>query len=382
MVEPRFRFSGRLITGSRPSEPNPKVAPNFALRELARKDQTYAIHPKMILALQNIRNLYGHGITVVEVDEKGRGERGLCVTIRGEDFVQLRAVCSGFVDNGDVATLEENGKDLFLEARPSPAPALSLEEALETAFYVTSGFETGGDLFQQVTGNFDGAGLSFGPSQVNFGTGTLVPLFRRFEHLDLERLRRCFTAEADWNEWRDVLERPIPRQIEWADQRSSGNKKQFLIEPWRGYLKAAGRVPAFRAEMVFRGKTVYGKKLQKALQWLQTVWPHPITDLRCFCALFDLCTQQGSLDKAHDRITARIEQEKPQDQKDAVRIAVEERARRANPEWRADALSRRLGILYGAPVAARESDKTAERDNAYFSLLPEMEVQGIRQFLG
>ncbi|MBI2985579.1 MAG: hypothetical protein HYY45_02310 [Deltaproteobacteria bacterium] len=45
-------------------------------------------------------------------------------------------------------------------------------------------------------------------------------------------------------------------------------------------------------------------------------------------------------------------------------------------------MSRRLGILYDAPFSATESGKTAEADNPYFSLLPEMEVQGIEQFLG
>jgi ribonucleoside-diphosphate reductase beta chain len=37
---------------------------------------------------------------------------------------------------------------------------------------VTAGFETSGDPYLQVPGNFDGAGLSFGPLQANFKTGT------------------------------------------------------------------------------------------------------------------------------------------------------------------------------------------------------------------
>ena len=61
---------------------------------------------------------------------------------------------------------------------PIESPSLTIDQALKTAFSVTAGFETAGDKFQQIAGNFDGAGLSFGPAQVNFGTGTLVPLFR------------------------------------------------------------------------------------------------------------------------------------------------------------------------------------------------------------
>jgi hypothetical protein len=44
-------------------------------------------------------------------------------------------------------------------------------------------------------------------------------------------------------------------------------------------------------------------------------------------------------------------------------------------------MSRRLGILYDAPVSATESGKTAKADNPYFSLLPEMEVEGIEKLL-
>ncbi|MBI4490589.1 MAG: hypothetical protein HY694_16010 [Deltaproteobacteria bacterium] len=45
-------------------------------------------------------------------------------------------------------------------------------------------------------------------------------------------------------------------------------------------------------------------------------------------------------------------------------------------------MSRRLGILYDAPVSCTESGKTATADSPYFSLLPEMEVRGIKEFLG
>jgi len=57
MVEARFRFSGRCITGSNPKERNPPIAPNFSLREFARQDGSYFIHPNLILILQNLRNI-------------------------------------------------------------------------------------------------------------------------------------------------------------------------------------------------------------------------------------------------------------------------------------------------------------------------------------
>lgn len=381
MVESRFRFTGRCVTGSRPSEPNPPVAPNFSLREFARQDGSYFIHPNLILTLQNIRNLLGQTVNIVKVDEGNQGTRGFCASIRAGNLSRLKQVCASFLQTGTISRLLEDSDSLFLEVRASPTESLSLEDAFDTAFYVTAGFETSGDLFQQVTGNFDGAGLSFGPSQANFGTGTLVQLFRRFETVDAAKLRECFGGSAHWDEWRALWDKPGAEQIRWADQQSTGSKKQDFKEPWRGYLKQVGQVPIFRKEMVAFSKELYGGKLRRALKWLQTVWPQPITDLRCFCSLYDLCTQQGSLDKAHSQIKDRISREKPKKQREVVQIAVEERARLADPPWCAASMSRRLGILYDVPVSATESGKTAQADNPYFSLLPEMEVQGIEQFL-
>ena len=382
MVESRFRFAGRCVTGSRLSEVDPPVAPNFSLREFARPDGSYFIHPNLILTLQNIRNLLGQTVNIVKVNEGDQATKGVCASIRAGDLSKLKAVCSGFLQEGSISKLVEDSGHLFMETRTSPTETLSVEDAFDTAFYVTAGFETSGDPFQQVTGNFDGAGLSFGPSQTNFGTGTLVPLFRRFDKADPVKLRECFGGSPHWDEWRALWEKPEPEQVRWADQQSTGNRKQDFKEPWRGYLKQVGQVPVFRKEMVAFSKELYGGKLRRALVWLQTVWPHPVTDLRCFCALFDLCTQQGSLDKAHSQIKARIVQEKPTKQWEVVQIAVEERARMADPPWRAASMSRRLGILYDAPVSATESGKTAKADNPYFSLLPEMDVQGIDKFVG
>ncbi len=380
MVQARYQFAGRCVTGSNPTEPNPSVAPNFSLRELARADKTYFIHPNLILTLQNIRNLLGQGITVVKVDEGDEGTRGFCATIASENPAELKRVCAEFGQAGNISKTNENDGRFFFEARTSPAESISLDEAMDVAFYVTTGYETSGDPFQQATGNFDGAGLSFGPSQVNFKTGTLVELFRRLEGFDADRLKQCFGA--DWSEWRSLWDKTAAQQIAWADSHSSGSNKANVAEPWRTHLKQVGQLAAFRTEIKNYSKDEYGKKLQRALQWLKTAWPQSITELRCLCALFDLCTQQGSLDSAHAQIRARIEAEKPTDQKQVVQIACEERAKTASLEWRANCMSRRLGILSDAPVSAAGSGNTAKVENPYFSLLPEMEVQDVEALVG
>ena len=199
-------------------------------------------------------------------------------------------------------------------------------------------------------GNFDGAGLSFGPLQVNFGTGTLPELFVRFRGVDEPALAACFARPEHWDEWQGVLRLPKARQIAWADARSTGAGKSRVAEPWNGYLQTVGRNEVFRREMLRYAYDVYGRKLIVALSWLKGLWPGKIDSFPCLSALYDLCVQQGSLDKAHNAIRARVAAERPDTQTKLVHIAVEERGRTASAEWRADCISRRLGILYREPT--------------------------------
>ena len=73
--------------------------------------------------------------------------------------------------------------------------------------------------------------------------------------------------------------------------------------------------------------------------------------------------------------------EQPADQTALVHIAVEERGRTASPEWRADCISRRLGILYREPVTVRESGKTAARQNLRVYLVRDVPVKGAEKYL-
>ncbi|MGC4081987.1 MAG: hypothetical protein QM736_07750 [Vicinamibacterales bacterium] len=98
-----------------------------------------------------------------------------------------------------------------------------------------------------------------------------------------------------------------------------------------------------------------------------------INRLRCVCALYDLVVQQGSLDKAWPAIQARVAREKPTNQEQLVRVAVEERGRCASPAWRADAESRRVGILKGIPYAVDDR----QRANIHFYMLRNVGVSGV-----
>ena len=115
-----------------------------------------------------------------------------------------------------------------------------------------------------------------------------------------------------------------------------------------------------------------------AVKYLQKLAPEvEINHLRCFCSLYDLAIQQGSLDKARAEIEARVKAARPSTQFELVRIAVEERGRKASPEWRADCVSRRVGILNGVP----ETVDGHQRANLSFYLLRDVRIKDARDLL-
>ena len=375
-----IHYENDFIVGG---SPDARVTPNFRLREFHKADGSVFLHRDLAAALQILRNTYGQPLVVAGLAARqglGADRQGLFVWLKGDDPDALEKAANKLVRDGDLARCERQGDELYVEvAAPAEAPSLKPELALEKAIQITAGFETSGDPYQQVTGNFDGAGLSFGPLQVNFGTGSLPELFARFRHADEGALRRCFGD--DYDAWQAVLRLSRKRQVVWADEHSTGTRKQGFAQPWKGYLQAVGREPRFQRETLAYAYDVYGRRLIVALAWLRGLVPIKIDNFRCLSALYDLCVQQGSLDKAHAAIRRRVEREQPQDQFALTRIAVEERGRKARPEYRADCISRRLAILEREPVRVRESGQSAQRSNPMLYLVRNTNVSNVERYL-
>jgi hypothetical protein len=350
-----------------------RLTPNFRLKEFRKPDGTVRVHRELVSALQLLRDRFGKQLAVRETEADG-----LAVVVSGDPASELQDAAEAMQARGVFAGVERRAGGVRVAIPDERVTAIELEQALETAFSVTSAFETGGDKFEQITGNFDGAGLSFGPAQVNFGTGTLVPLFRQFKDADEPALRHCFSDPEDYEDWVRVMDLPVAEQVAWADSITTGRGRHDVIEPWKSYFQAIGRVPRFReimAESILRD---YGARTARAITALQRLRPGiHIDHLRCICSLYDLVVQQGSLDKAWPAIQARVDRENPQDQFALTKIAVEERGRRANPQWQADAVSRRVGILKGTPQTVDDR----QRANINFYLLRDVRVRGLDELL-
>lgn len=351
-----------------------RLTPNFRLQEFYDLQGKVRVHRELVSALQMLRERFGKSISIKRTDEDGLG-----ATATGDPLPALletayRVQAHRVFDE----VSEEDGALHVRIPDPSHLPEIALEQALETAFSITSAFETSGDRFQQITGNFDKAGLSFGPAQWNFRSKTLVPLFRKFQSADEPALKACYTDEMDYEEWLKVMDLPVDEQIAWGNEISTGRGGHDVVQPWKNYFRAVGRVEKFRAIMVEQALRKYGARLLDAINYLQSLKPDiQIDHLRCVCSLYDLVIQQGSLSKAKDAIEKRVREEVPKDQFELVGIAVEERGRKANPDWRADCVSRRLGILHGLPTAV----EGRQRANINFYLLRDVRIRGARELL-
>ncbi|MEZ5289647.1 MAG: hypothetical protein R2745_01050 [Vicinamibacterales bacterium] len=368
----KARWDGGFVVGG---EGTLRLTPNFRLKEFVRPDGRVKVHRELVTALQMLRERFGKPLTIRRVDDDGLGADVTCASVAdllgAAERVRAHHLFREVTAAGDVVHV----------AIPDPAalPPIELEQALESAFSVTSCFETSGDRFQQVTGNFDEAGMSFGPAQWNFKSGTLVPLFRAFERADPAAFRACFPDADDFAEFQRVLDLPVDQQIRWADAISTGRGKQEIAEPWRGYFQAVGRVTRFRAIMVEEALRKYGAKVVEAVQYLQGLVPGVRIDhLRCLCSLYDLVIQQGSLTKAKPRIEAAVRESTPADQFALVRLAVEARGRTAASQWQADCVSRRVGILNGVP----ETVEGHQRANINFYLLRDVRIRDAQAFIG
>ena len=92
-----------------------------------------------------------------------------------------------------------------------------------------------------MSGNFDGAGGSFGTCQFNWKTGDLQPIFTDLVNLHPADVQTAFTVTADYNTFIDVVKnRTTAQQISWGDSITNQANKNTVVEPWNTYFKTLG----------------------------------------------------------------------------------------------------------------------------------------------
>lgn len=250
----------------------------------------------------------------------------------------------------------------------SGAPTqLTLAQAQQMALQITTCFEGGKSMnYQALADDFDGQGMSFGLIQWNFGQDTLGPLLEKMLELDAAAFAGCFGPDTNYAILKTALEGDDQAgQLAWARALQRSDKAA-----WRAAFQAVGAVDAFNAIQREQAAGEFHPLVIAAVDALRLIAPSLLgaLEFRSYAALFDLCVQQRSLTRALDAIRVRGQNEQPASQRELLKIAVVERGRLANGPWRSDCISRRMGILTGAPYESTESGTTKKRTNPQLAL--------------
>lgn len=254
-----------------------------------------------------------------------------------------------------------------------------LKRAQEVALRVSGGYEGRADLdYHALADDFDGQGTSFGLIQWNFGQNTLGPLLLLMRNKDPSAFEKAFPAGADYATLDTAIrDENQPAQLAWARYVLKTNRAA-----WSQAFTNLGDVPAFQ-EIQLNAALAYHENVVQAITLMRGVAPELMHEVHVgtYAALYDLCVQQGTIDKGGSFAAARqrYATERPGSQLKFLEIIVQERARTASSRWRADAMSRRMGIIQRSPYSASESGYSARRANANFNLLEKIHDQPICQ---
>jgi hypothetical protein len=151
---------------------------------------------------------------------------------------------------------------------------------------ITPGFETTGDPYLGVSGDFDGMGISCGALQWNIGQNSLQPMVQAAgENVVLGNMPE------------------LGRQM-WQACTGNLNDGLAIVRAWqaaaklnpvaRAELKSLMGSPEMRAQQDAKIASVASTALQRATQWAQSVGRASATK-REFLWFFDLVTQNGGL---------------------------------------------------------------------------------------
>ncbi|WP_156465522.1 hypothetical protein [Pseudomonas sp. Leaf48] len=180
-----------------------------------------------------------------------------------------------------------------------------------------------------------------------------------------------FTANTDCQRLRSALVRSDKAvQLAWAREILRTNRAG-----WKQAFNSLGSEQEFQ-EIQLREAASYHSNVQRCIRDMRAISPSIMNEISVltYVALYDLCVQQGGLEKGSTllEIRSRVDSETPLTQEHLLKICVQERAKSASSRWATDCLIRRMGIIQAAPYSATLQGNTANRNNTNFHLLGEV----------
>lgn len=178
------------------------------------------------------------------------------------------------------------------------------------ALLCTSQYETSSTYptnFGVCSGNFDGAGVSWGAIQYNAKTGPLIAMWQTMINNHPTVTMKAFTDNADktnetnlanYENWKALFLAGVFADIlAWAEPRSDLTKdKHGLIEPWNTYFMNLG----ITNESIELQKVNSAWYHQVALQWFNDfgLWSR-----QGYALMFDIAVQSGSMNPKVNGVT-------------------------------------------------------------------------------
>ncbi|HEX7638460.1 MAG TPA: hypothetical protein VF457_08700 [Burkholderiaceae bacterium] len=272
---------------------------------------------------------------------------------------------------------------------PAVGGEVSLADAQDMALRISTTFEGGVALnYKALADDGDKQATSFGLIQWNFGQNTLGPLLNKMRAKNAAAFDACFGADADYATLKTALAaNDGPGQCAWA---RGLLKTKAGRAAWKAAFHAIGSNDDFNKIQHDEALAKYSPMAAREVARCRKLSPDLFKriEFRTYAALYDLCVQQGSLDRVVKQkhppkvladcvanIQARVLAEKPATQLAFMEIAVQERGKMASDAWKADAISRRMGILTGAAYASSEGSSPKTRKNPQYAFITQHGTQ-------
>lgn len=175
------------------------------------------------------------------------------------------------------AAAAANNPNQFLQ-KVYGSPKAILDQAKAIAQKISTLYEGG-----QVTGDFDGQGLSVGYLQWNIGSGTLQPLLKEMSKQNPQEFREIFGAQGDV--LKSVLNKSKSEQLSWAKSINQGDR---IIEPWKSAFNKLTKNDKF-IEIENEHSKSYQATATNIMNDLG------VKTVRGYALAFDIAVQNGSI---------------------------------------------------------------------------------------
>lgn len=240
-------------------------------------------------------------------------------------------------------SIDDNPTSSNVVSEAIPKSEITQSEGIPKAvkklcFAISSSFE-GSDLgkigFDNITGNFDGEGLSIGFLQFCTGQDSDRELFQKMYQRHPDVLKSCLGDLYDG--FVATLTKSKQERLAWAI--SINNPNNRIKEPWKSRLLALCRTPEFQEIQMEMAEG----RIQAAAAICHEFG---LKSIRAFALCFDIVVQNGSIGKdAKARISARKGETKTE--RELLAVIVDERVKDARPRFQADVRKRKMCIVNG-----------------------------------